>query len=961
MQDLGGFVDVPHYTNVQMPFDGPPPRLPERNPTGVYRRSFTVPAAWAARRTVLHVAGAESVHAVFVNGAFAGYGTDSRLPSEYDVSGLVRTGANELAIAVIRYSAHSYIEDQDHWWQSGIHRDVFLYATDIVYLADLFAHGDVTERLDEGLLRVRCTLAATGAPPDSCRVDAQLYDSTGIPVFAEPLSATYEPQPDAWGVRRFLRPELTLESRVATPLLWSAEAPQLYTLVVTVQGPAGAESCACRVGFRSVVVRDRQLLVNGRPVLIKGVNRHDHDDTTGKAVSRELMETDIQRMKQFNINAVRTSHYPNDPYWLDLCDRYGLYVVDEANIESHAFYYEICRDPRYTGAFVERVRNMIERDKNHPAVTVWSLGNESGYGPNHDAAAGYARSLDPTRPLHYEGALKRRMGGDWDRGRNVTDIVCPMYPSIDEIVTWARAETDDPRPLIMCEYSHAMGNSNGSLADYWAAIRENHGLQGGFIWEWVDHGIRCTDAQGRAYWAYGGDFGDVPNDANFVCDGLVWPDRTPHPAMYEYKHLIQPVRVELADPAGDAVRVVNDQDFRGLDWLQGRWELTADGETIGEGELPALQAGPGQAQTVPINLPADAPGERFLTIRFRQREATPWAPAGHEVAWDQIALPTVAPVPASSNAPAATVTVENQPHGIVLRAGPVRAVFDTDAGMLTAFGVAGENLLRRGPQLNVWRAAIDNDGLKLLPEAGKPLGRWRELGLPTLVHKLESMRLMSQSAAEATVEIVHAASGRGIWTDFAHVHRYTLRATGELLIENTVRIGEEICDLPRVGVSLVLDPRLERLAWFGRGPWDNYSDRKASATVGLWHSTVAGQYVPYIMPQEHGHKCDVRRLALYDAQERGLRVAGRPTFEFSALHLSDADLFRALHTVDLVPRPEIFLNHDAAHRGLGPLSCGPDTLPGYQLPASDYRFTFSLFALDGAGGPLEGNLRPDQR
>jgi len=356
MQGFG----TPHYTNVVMPFPQMPPCVPEDNPTGLYRRRFSVPPAWRGRRVVLHIAGCEGACYVYVNGRPIGLHKDSRTPAEYDLTDYVRFDApNELAAVVLRWSDASFVEDQDHWWQSGIHRDVFLYATDTVYLADLFALGDVTARLDEGLLRVRCTLAAAGAAPDSCRVDAQLYDPAGAPIFAAPLSATYEPQPDAWGVRRFLRPELTLESRVATPLLWSAENPQLYTLVVTVHGPAGAESCACRVGFRSVVVRDRQLLVNGRPVLIKGVNRHDHDDTTGKEVSWELMETDIRRMKQFNINAVRTSHYPNDPYWLDLCDRYGLYVFDEANIESHAFYHEICRDPRYTGAFVERVRNMI--------------------------------------------------------------------------------------------------------------------------------------------------------------------------------------------------------------------------------------------------------------------------------------------------------------------------------------------------------------------------------------------------------------------------------------------------------------------------------------------------------------------------------------------------------------------------------------------------------------------------
>ena len=621
---MQGFA-APHYTNVVMPFPEPPPCVPADNPTGLYRRHFAVPAAWRGRRVVLHLAGCEGACYVYLNGRPVGFHKDSRTPAEYDLTGLLRFDApNELVAVVLRWSDASFVEDQDHWWQSGIHRDVFLYATDTVYLADLRAWSDLAADFRAATLHVRCTLDATGALPAQCRVEAQLFDPAGAAVFAAPLTATAEPRPGpGGGPAHFVRPVLDLVGTVDAPQLWSAETPDLYTLVVTVHGPAGPETAATTVGFRSVVVRDRQLLVNGRPVLIKGVNRHDHSDTTGKAVSRALMELDAQRMKQFNVNAVRTSHYPNDPYWLDLCDRYGLYVIDEANVESHAFYHELCRDPRYTRAFVERVGNMIARDKNHPCVLAWSLGNESGYGPNHDAAAGYARALDPTRPLHYEGAISRGNGQSWAGGRAATDIVCPMYAPIADIVAWAETPSDDPRPLILCEYSHAMGNSNGSLADYWAAFRAHPGLQGGFIWEWLDHGIRRTDAQGRPHWAYGGDFGDEPNDANFVCDGLVWPDRTPHPAMYEFKYLIQPVAVAAGDRPG-TIRIVNRQDFRDLTWLAGTWELTADGAVVAAGDLPPLTAEPGASQTVTLPLPAAEAGAR----RARRHGALPPA-RGH--------------------------------------------------------------------------------------------------------------------------------------------------------------------------------------------------------------------------------------------------------------------------------------------------------------------------------------------
>ncbi|MBC8075771.1 MAG: DUF4981 domain-containing protein, partial [Chloroflexales bacterium] len=940
---------LPHYTNVQMPFPQMPPNVPDENPTGVYRRSFDVPAEWQGRRVVLHIAGCEGACYVYVNGQPVGMHKDSRTPAEYDVTSFVRHDApNELVCVVLRWSDASFVEDQDHWWQSGIHRDVFLYATDTVYLADVFARPELSDDLQTGALRVRCTLDRIAEADETTRVTAQLFDPQGNAVFAQPLEASYtQTHPQYGNVRRFVRPVLTLEGTVNAPQLWSAETPSRYTLVVTVYGPAGPESSAQRVGFRSVAVRDRQLLVNNKAVMIKGVNRHDHSDTTGKYVSRELMETDARVMKQFNINAARASHYPNDPYWLDLCDRYGLYVIDEANIESHAFYFDICRDPSYTLAFVERVRNMVERDKNHPSIILWSLGNESGSGPNHEIAAATVRASDPTRPLHYEGAISRWMGEGWEKGRGVTDIVCPMYATIADIVEWAQQETDDPRPLILCEYSHAMGNSNGSLSDYWAAFEQHKGLQGGFIWEWLDHGIRQADAQGRPFWAYGGDFGDTPNDVNFVCDGMVWPDRTPHPALFEHKYLIQPVRATLENAASGTVRVTNRQDFRDLSWLRGSWQLTLDGVSVRSGELPALTAAAGDSQLIPLDIARiDHAGELLLTLRFFQQEDTPWAPAGHEVAWDQLVLAPPQPVNSIGDRPAiGRVGTEQREGAIVLRVGAVRAEFDAATGALAFFGTGEQNLVRRGPLLNVWRAAVDNDGLKLWEESRKPLARWRALGLPDVQHTLARIALVEESNESATVEIEHSASGRGRLEDMTHVHRYTLLASGELLVENTVRLGDELLDIPRVGVSMVLAPGLEQLEWHGRGPWDNYSDRKAGATLGRWSSSVADQYVPYIMPQEHGHKTDVRSLMLRDGAGQGLEVAGGAPFEFSALHHSDDDLYRATHTTDLAPRPEVFLNIDGAQRGLGTFSCGPDTLEQYRLLDREYQFSYTLRVL----------------
>jgi beta-galactosidase len=854
----------PHYTNIAMPFPDPPPRVPEANPVGVYRRRFSLPSEWGGRRVVLHFGGCEGVLHVLVNGHAVGIAKDSRTPAEFDVTELVRPGENELVAAVVQWSDASFVEDQDHWWHAGLSRSVLLYSTPRSYVSDLFVRASA-----DGRLVVEPRVEGSGD------VAVRLVDRRGRLVF----------DGAGEGVRR--------------PRLWSAEEPALYTLTVTLDG---AEPLSCGVGFRTVEVRDGLLRVNGRPVRIHGVNRHDHDDVRGRAVTRALMEADVRLMKRFNVNAVRTSHYPNDPYWLDLCDRFGLYVIDEANIEAHAYYDDLCRDPRYLGAFVDRVRNMVERDKNHPSVILWSLGNESGYGPNHDAAAGWVRAADPSRPLHYEGAIAR----DWSGGRAATDVICPMYASVEAIEDWARAGGDG-RPLILCEFSHAMGNSNGGLADYFAAFERHSQLQGGFIWEWIDHGIRRGDGS----WAYGGDFGDEPNDANFCADGLVWPDRTPHPAMHELAYLARPVAVEAV--GGGRFRIVNRQDFAGLGRFRGTWE--AGGRVV---PLPPLRDG--------LEVEVDAPGEH-VTFRFALRQATEWAPAGHEVAHEQLPLREGERTPPLRRARAAPREVDG---ALVLEAAGVRAVIA--GGTLASLG----ELELDGPRLQLWRAPVDNDGLPLLPhKRRRPLQDWLELGLDRLAHRVEAVR----PGDRAEVEVETRATGRGHWDDVSHRVRYRMLAGGELLVEHDVRT--ELRDLPRVGAVLTLPAGLEQLEWYGLGPWENYPDRCASALVGRFRSTVADQYVPYINPQEHGHRGDVRWLSLRDGA-RGLEVRGRPRIGFGASRFTAADLTAARHTSDLAPRDEVILALDHAQRGLGTASCGPDTHPRHRLTRPAYRFAYVL-------------------
>ncbi len=621
----------PQYTNVIMPFPNDPPHVPEENPTGMYRRTFSVPSDWQGRRIVLHFGGCEGVLYVYVNGQPIGISKDARTPAEFDISAHVNYGqdqANELVVVVVQWSDASFIEDQDHWWQAGLQREVLLYTTGSPHLQDIFVQTELSENLQQAVLQLTCKIGFPGESYADTSIEAQLFDADGNAAFSAPLIAEGATYLNQWHTFNRTRNEIALNQTISSPKLWSAESPYLYTLVVTFKTANGCESVSCTVGFRQIEIRERQLLINGKAVMIKGMNHHDHDPVTGSAVSRELMEKDVQLMKQFNVNAVRTSHYPKDPYWLDLCDRYGLYVIDEANIESHAFNHDICKDSRYTNAFVERVQNMVERDKNHASVILWSLGNESGYGPNHEAAAGWIRKADPTRPLHYEGAIDRNTGKEWTGGQRVTDIICPMYPPIKDIVAWAQESAGnsviDQRPMILCEYSHAMGNSNGSLADYWAAFEKYPGLQGGFIWEWIDHGIQKVAADGKPYWAYGGDFGDVPNDVNFCTDGIVWPDRTPHPGLYEFKKLAQPVRVESVDVAQGKICIVNKQDFTSLDWLEGEWELIVEGTSVLSGKLPSLQIAPHESLDITLDAVASnyAVGERFLNFRFCQRENT---------------------------------------------------------------------------------------------------------------------------------------------------------------------------------------------------------------------------------------------------------------------------------------------------------------------------------------------------
>lgn len=912
--------DPPQYTNVRMPWPEFPPHSPAANPTGVYERQVETPADWAGRRIVLQVGAAESVLLVHVDGRPVGMSKDSHLAAEFDVTDLVRPGApSTLRLTVVKWSDASHIEDQDQWWLGGVTRSVLLYATDPLHLADV----TVRARRD-GALRVDCrvrTTEGTGALPAGWYVSGEL-DGLALAQDTEfdRVNAEDERVSDFLG-------EARMETVVPEVRTWSAETPELYDLTVRLHRADGtvADTSRHRIGFRDVEVRGRDLLVNGERVYIRGVNRHDFHPLTGRTVAYDDLRADLVTLKRFGFNAIRTSHYPSDPALYDLADELGFYVVDEADIESHDHAHETADDPRYLNAFVDRVSRMVLRDKNHPSVIIWSLGNESDYGANHDAAAGWLRRHDPTRPVQYEGAAKL----DWGATDDASDIACPMYAPIEDCVAHALSG-EQTRPLIQCEYSHAMGNSNGTLADTWAAIEATPGLQGGFIWEFWDHGIlqRVNDGRpaGRGgaglydngvaapglRWAYGGDFGETIHDGAFIADGVVFPDRTPKPVMYEHREIAAPVRLSVeGEGTWRVLRVHNKQHFRDLSWLAAEWEFAAaDGGTwTVPAQLPDVPAG-GSAV---IDRPEvrHGAGEIWLTLRVTTAADEPWAPRGTEVC-----VPHVRWYEADEGEP---VVGADDTQGHVP---PPRT---DDEGLLL------HPLLAAPPTLSLWRAPTDNDVLGGMAE------RWRAWGLDSPARETVSVE------REGPVVRVRSRLLTGAGA-VEHEQTFTALVDGRILVEEMAVLPEELTDVARVGTAFETTEGFDRLAWYGQGPWESYPDRAVGAPVGHHSAAVDDLFTPYLRPQESGGRHGVRHFTLSGARhELSVRLDGPR--QVSVNRYRAEDLAAVAHHDELVPRPGCVAHIDAAHRGLGTASCGPDTSPSYLVPPGVHRWSWTLRAL----------------
>ena len=929
-----GYFDKPQYTNVRYPIPVEPPFVPAENPIGLYSRKFYVPEEWKEREVFLRFEGVDSAFYVWVNGQMVGYSQCSHMPSEFDITEALHDGENEIAVQVYKWSDGTYLEDQDMWRLSGIFRDVFLYSTPSVRARDIEVKTGLDRDYRNANLEVIVRLKNCSSASKSATIKASLMcDRTGFS-----FDATVG---EDIGLTAGEEKELIWQTEIPGPRLWTAETPNLYPLTITTLDADGiVQEVQCvQVGFRRVEIRGGQLLVNGSRILIRGVNRHESDPVHGHAVTLESMERDILLMKRHNINTVRTSHYPDDPRWYDLCDKYGLYLIDEADIETHGGFPDwnfITRDPAWKAAYVERAERMVERDKNHPSVIIWSLGNESGYGENHDAMADFIHHRDPSRPVHYCEA--------WTDGvpSPVVDFNSCMYPDLERLTAEGEGKSGS-KPFFMCEYAHAMGNGPGNLKEYWEVIRAHKQLIGGCVWEWCDHGILQKTADGRPYYAYGGDFGEYPHDGNFCIDGMVFPDRTPHPALIEYKKVLEPVYVEAVDAKTGKIRIHNRYDFLGLDHLEAHWQVLRYGRLIEEGALKLPDIIP--EQTAEVTVPAsslsggvlDVTADYWLNITFKLKNSTAWAPAGHEVAWAQIQLVRAKNdhmiVVRAASGKALSLSTTNARYCKVTGGG-FTLTFDKARGTITRWLKDGADLLVSGPALNVWRAPIDNDNwIK---------GKWMELGLDHASQHVRGVEIEELDGSVVfTVRYTLGSNSNGALMEATAL--YNIRPDGEVIIEERLSPKADVACWPRLGIVLELPAMFNNMRWYGLGPHENYPDRQESARVGIWNATVEEQHVPYVYPQETAGKGEVRWAALTNDRGVGLIAVAGPLMHVTASRYSARDLTAASHTCDLVERDAVVLSLDYGINGLGSASCGPKPLDKYLLkPIGDISFSLRL-------------------
>ncbi len=937
--------DKPIYTNIKYPFPDTPPYIPNENPTGLYRLSFDLNTQGLPESKTITFHGVNSAFHLWCNGVWIGYSQDSRLPAEFDLTEQLVQGTNHLAVMVMRWSDGSYLEDQDMWWLSGIFRDVVLTAKPKISIQDVTIRTDLDACYRDATLNVIVKKNHVDLPrqdsPYKAKID--LYDELGTPIVQDQIVSFKNQQKDERGGYSELA---QIAIPVIDPIKWSAENPYLYRCIVTLldENEAIVDIEAYNVGFRSVEISDGQLKVNGERVLIRGANRHEHDPITGHALSVESMIQDILLLKQHNFNAVRTAHYPNDPKWYDLCDEYGLYLVDEANIESHGQYpmSRLSDDSSWLNAYMERMIRMVERDKNHPSIIIWSLGNESGNGCNHHAMYHWTKNYDPTRPVQYEG------GGS---PKATTDIICPMYARIEEDAN-GKGETTRPgiknwlglpnetRPLILCEYAHAMGNSLGNFHKYWEAFRQYPRLQGGFIWDWVDQGITKTDENGNEFFAYGGDFGDTINDRQFCINGLVFPDRTLHPTVLEAKKCQQFYQFQFKDSDQLAIQVTSENLFTNSDDETLYWNITKDGIEILNGEA-TFDLAAKESKTIVLikDRPQQEAGADYhINIEVRLTTDKPWALAGHVTAIEQFVLPNVEKLAWQNDGIIFPPSLVTNDQRIKVSALDFNIEFDCKTGLIDLWEVNGVNYLKKGLKDNFFRAPLDNDigtsEADTIDESAF-VSMWNKAG----IKRIESVCTKIDSTTLSSDVIVishfnHYADGKLV---IATRWQYSIDFDGEVTVSVVVNVSDDMPTLPRVGATFAISSeKHDSVTYYGRGPHENYPDRKYSAHVGMHSLSIDDMYTPYIFPSENGLRCDVKKATINNLFITGQYHLGISRFEHAAIA-------EAKHTNDLKPSDKLYVCIDGFHMGVGgDDSWTPSVHPEYLLKQERYQYEFKI-------------------
>ncbi len=973
---------TPIYVSAGYPFKIDPPRVmgepkvdyttyKERNPVGQYRRSFQLPAGWEARgQTFLRFEGVMSAFYVWINGERVGYSQGSMEPSEFNITNYLHAGENQIALEVYRYSDGSYLEDQDFWRFGGIHRSIHLLHTPDIRIRDYAVRTlPVSTDYQDFILQIDPQFSVyRGMTGKGTTLQGVLKDASGREIAT--LKGDVEDILDLehkagrmneWYPQRGPRKLGRMSATIKSPKRWTAETPYLYKLHLTLLTAEGEviEQVEQSVGFRSVEIRNGQLLVNGAPVRFRGVNRHEHDPRTARVMSEERMLQDILLMKQANINAVRTSHYPNVSRWYELCDSLGLYVMDEADIEEHGLRGILASTPDWHAAFLDRAVRMAERDKNHPSIVMWSMGNESGYGPNFAAISAWLHDFDPTRPVHYEGA--QGAGGESDP--KTVDVISRFYtrvkqeylnPGIAEGEDKERAEnarwerlleiaerTNDNRPVMTSEYAHSMGNALGNFKEYWDEIYSNPRMLGGFIWDWVDQGIYKTLPDGRIMVAYGGDFGDKPNLKAFCFNGLLMSDRETTPKYWEVKKVYSPV--ELRVESGE-LRVTNRNHHTDLSQYRCLWTLSIDGKQKDQGEITLPEVAPGESETIPLPVSiadmkasAKATSDLRLTISFILKRDALWAKAGHEVAWEQFCIQEGALLSSKLENRGRLKVRADEEHLSISGSGFSIQWEKNATGSLTSLTYHGKEMLAHPadfplqPVTQAFRAPTDND---------KSFGNW--LAKDWSLHQMDNPRISLDSFKHEVREdgaVIVRVQTRNRYKEGMIVTKflYTILSDGTIDLKTTFQPQGILPELPRLGIAFCLSSDYNTFIWQGRGPQDNYPDRKTSAAVGLWKGSVADQYVHYPRPQDSGNKEEVCRLMLTDRHGKGIRVdAVEDVFSASALHYTAQDLYKETHDCNLKPRPEVILSLDAAVLGLGNSSCGPGVLKKYTIDKKEH-------------------------